>query len=122
MAHLPINKVERASLDLQMNSILLNAASAGGDTFNSHEGVFVRAVNDSGGNITITIAAVDTLIPTSDAGARSVNDMTVVVPTATSNGIYFEVPPAFIGLGGIVTMTYSTEVGLFLTVMEVNHD
>jgi len=118
MAHLPIQKVFVSATILGAGMV---AASAGGDTFDSHEGVFVHALNESGGDITITIEAVDLEIPTSEGGSRSVVDMVVTVPIAVVEGVFFQVPPAYIS-GGVVSMVYSSVTDITVGIFEVKHD
>ena len=112
MAQIDIQKVDKSS-----QTLTYSAASSGGDTFLSHNGVFAHAKNVNAGTRTITIAALVDPLLTQKAGSLAVPDIVITVP-ATGDSL-FSVPPSHIGLGGVVTMTYDDETDLSIAVLNV---
>lgn len=95
------------------------AASSGGDTFNSSDGVFVHAkVGAAGIARVVTIAAVSDPLATVKAGSLEVPDVSVVIQPSTDR--LFALPPAYISTGGIVSMTYSDEADVTLAIFRVD--
>ena len=110
MAQLDIQKVDKSG-----SALSYDAAAAGGDTFNSYDGVFVHAKKANAGDATITIAAVTDPLLTQKAGSLAVPDMVITVPTA--DDVLFAAPPSHISAAGLVSMTYASETDLTIAVL-----
>src|SRR5678816_1363955 len=101
MATLATQTVNRAGL-----SQTLSAAAGGGDACACGSGMFIRAKNASGGNITLTIA-----IPAGASGYPNAayTSTAVVIPLTTGDVLIGPLPAALYAdpTTGLATITYS---------------
>lgn len=113
MAKIAIQNVNKSD-----QALTYSVASAGGDTFDTFDGVFVNAKNANVGSTrTITIAAVDDPIITPEAGSLAVPDVVIIIPIEDDR--LFAVPPSHISVAGLVSMTYDDEADITIAILNV---
>lgn len=113
MAKLAAQKVDKSG-----SQKTFAAATAGGDTFDSFNGIFVFAKNANvGAARTITIVAVTDPLITPEAGSLAVPDIVITVPT--EGDAQFAVPASHLSSAGLASMTYDDEADITLAVLHV---
>ena len=111
-------KIAAQNVDKSGSVKTYSAATAGGDTFDSFNGIFVHAKNANvGAARTITITAVDDPVLTPQAGSLVVPDVVVTVPI--SGDALFAVPASHLSSAGLASMTYDDEADITLAVFNV---
>jgi len=111
-------KIAAQKVDKSGSQKTFSTATAGGDTFDSFNGIFVFAKNANIGSArTITVAAVVDPIITPQAGSLAVPDIVVTVPL--SGDAQFAVPASHLSSAGLATMTYDDEADITLAVLNV---
>lgn len=111
-------KISHQKVDKSGSVKTYSTAAAGGDTFDSFNGIFVNIKNGHASVArTVTIAAVDDPIITTEAGSLAVPDVSVNVP-ALGDAV-FSVPQSHLSAGGLASMTYDDEADLTVAVFHV---
>ena len=113
MAKIVIQNVNKSD-----QALTYAVASAGGDTFDTFDGVYVHAKNANVGSTRIiTIAAVDDPISTPEAGSLAVPDIVITIPTEDDR--MFAVPPSHLSVAGLASMTYDDEADITIAILNV---
>lgn len=111
MAKINAQKISKSS-----SAHTYSAASSGGDTFDSFDGIVINAKNAHASIArVITIAAVTDPLITPEAGSLVVPDIVITVPAVGDR--LFSVPPSHLSSAGLASMTYDDEADVTLAVL-----